>query len=125
MPKPGTISTCHVTFNLKKLGKKLIPPINTKVVHQENCGHRLHSKSRTLNIWVQTLFQRSETSIQSRPKSETSFRGGSLSRVTIFEGHLKTKLRLFEDLGCSISKVRLYLKSRVQADWNISKTRTS
>ncbi|GBB89285.1 hypothetical protein RclHR1_00160001 [Rhizophagus clarus] len=61
------------------------------------------SKSETLNIRAQTLFQR--------------------SRVTIFEGHLKvqTKPRLFEGLGRSISKAKLYLKSRAQADQNISK----
>ncbi|GBB96389.1 hypothetical protein RclHR1_02740020 [Rhizophagus clarus] len=33
------------------------------------------------------------------------------SRVTIFEGHLKTKLKLFEGLEHSISKAGLYLKS--------------
>ncbi|GBC08786.1 hypothetical protein RclHR1_08380007 [Rhizophagus clarus] len=43
--KPGTISTRHVMFNLKKLGKKLIPPTNTEVVHQENCSYRLHLKN--------------------------------------------------------------------------------
>ncbi|GBB94723.1 hypothetical protein RclHR1_02400019 [Rhizophagus clarus] len=42
--RPRTISTHHIMFNLKKLGKKLILPTNTKVVHQENCGHKLHLK---------------------------------------------------------------------------------
>ncbi|GBB88729.1 hypothetical protein RclHR1_15300002 [Rhizophagus clarus] len=49
------------------------------------------------------------------------------SRVTIFEGHLKvqTKPGLFKGLERSISKAGLYLKSRAQADQNISKVRAS
>ncbi|GBB98098.1 hypothetical protein RclHR1_31380001 [Rhizophagus clarus] len=150
--RPKTISTHHVMFNLKKLGKKLIPPTNTEVVHQENCDHRLHSKVwntkhtgsnsiskvRNFNSKQTEVFEGSELYFKAdHCKSGTPleadwyFEGPDVpfrkldsiqrSRVTIFKGHLKTKPRLFEGLGRSISKAGLYLKSRAWADQNILK----